>query len=73
MNNVQHKLERKSASQKKVLKIREYGCMALMVQLLLITLKEKHVTPVLAACYSPCLVKQVAKKKQNVYLQWCDL
>jgi len=47
--------------------------MALMVQLLLITLKEKHATLVLAACYSPCLMKQVAKKEQNVYLQWCDL
>jgi hypothetical protein len=73
MNNVQHKSERRNASQKKALKIRERGYMALMVQLLLITLKEKHITLVLAACYSPCLVKQVAKKEQNVYLQWCDL
>jgi len=73
MNNVQHKSERKSASQKKVSKIRDCGNMALMVQLLLITLKEKLTTLVLAACYSPCLVKQVTKKEQNVYLQWGDL
>jgi hypothetical protein len=73
MNNVQHKSERKSASQKKVLKIRECGYMALMVQLLLITLKGKLTALVLAACYSPCLVKQVTKKEQNVYLQWGDL
>jgi hypothetical protein len=68
MNNVQHKSEIRSASQNKVLKIREYGYKALMVQLLLITLEQKHTTLVLAASYSPCLVKQVAEKEQNVYL-----
>jgi hypothetical protein len=42
MNNVQYKSVRKSASQKKVLKIGECGYMAFMVKLLLITLKVKH-------------------------------
>jgi hypothetical protein len=73
VNNVQHKSE-KVLHKKKVLKIQVFGCMALTRSVITdLSGTQKHTTLVLAACYSPCLVKQVTKKEQNVYLQWRDL